>query len=210
MNRWSKDDVDKLKMIFHKTTNKELCNIFQGRTACAIWKKAKKLGLKRDEEIVSKNRSIGRIWTHNKQKNHQGYVLIYKQGHPRADKYGRVFEHIVVWEEANKTSVPNGCVIHHINGIKTDNRVENLQLYTISEHTKYHNKNRVYSEKTKLKMSKKAKERFKDITNHPLYKQVDVKNMVEELRIGNTVKSVCKKFNISKNTFYRRIKKGEI
>jgi HNH endonuclease len=60
----------------------------------------------------------GRISTH-------GYVFLYAPDHPRArDRH--VFEHIIVWEKAHNKSLPDGWVIHHLNGIRNDNRINNL------------------------------------------------------------------------------------
>lgn len=54
-----------------------------------------------------------------------GYIYIRSIGHPRAQNNGYVREHILVWEAANRP-LPKVWVIHHLNGIKNDNRLENL------------------------------------------------------------------------------------
>lgn len=63
-----------------------------------------------------------------------GYVRLLKPGHHRATKKGYVFEHIFLWEEANQKSLPIGWVIHHLNGIKYDNRLVNLVALPDKKH----------------------------------------------------------------------------
>lgn len=47
-------------------------------------------------------------------------------------------DYIRVWEETNNMEVPKGYCIHHINQNKLDNRIENLQLMTQTEHKIWH------------------------------------------------------------------------
>lgn len=47
------------------------------------------------------------------------------------------FEHVLVWE-SHHGPVPNGYELHHRNGNKLDNRIDNLQLVTRLEHKRIH------------------------------------------------------------------------
>jgi len=53
-------------------------------------------------------------------------------------RYGvQVYEHRVVWEDANGP-IPPGHHVHHRNGNKLDNRLENLELLTHGDHIRLH------------------------------------------------------------------------
>jgi hypothetical protein len=45
-----------------------------------------------------------------------------------------VSEHRMIWEKINNKNLPNGWIVHHLNGIKTDNRPENLFAMDRSKH----------------------------------------------------------------------------
>jgi hypothetical protein len=67
-----------------------------------------------------------------------GYVLIYYPDHPLADVNGEVYEHRLVAEEIAGRQLTEGEVVHHINGIKHDNRPENLMVFpSHGDHIRY-------------------------------------------------------------------------
>ena len=147
----------------------------------------------------------------NKQRNgrhrtKKGYIVILKPEHPRADTNGFVFEHIIVWEEMHGCPVGDGFCVHHINGKKDDNRPENLVRMTHGEHTVFHHTGKKRNAETKRALSEKAKKRFENNKeNHPMFKAVDVEEMIAFRNSGHTVNEVCKKYGICKRTFYNKV-----
>lgn len=135
----------------------------------------------------------------------KGYVLEHHPGHHRANKSGFVLAHIIAYERYTGTKVPDGFVIHHINGIKTDNSPENLKMMPTGEHSKLHNKLRRHSEETKSKISAKTKARLSDPSMHPRFLPLDIEAIKEDRTLGLGVKQICQKYGISKYTYYARI-----
>lgn len=89
-------------------------------------------------------------------KTNYGYYAIYSPNHPFKDSGNRVKEHRLVVEAHyslfdikyfceidGKFYLKPDVEVHHINEIKTDNRIENLIPLTKVEHTRLHNNKKI-------------------------------------------------------------------
>ena len=72
-----------------------------------------------------------------------GYIKINCPEHPFSDCCGYIFQHRLVMEKKIGRYLRKDEFVHHINGIKTDNRPGNLQMFdSHSAHRLEHLKNR--------------------------------------------------------------------
>ena len=113
----------------------------------------------------------------------------YRYNHFRNE---RTKEHIAVWEEYYGIRLPQGCVIHHINQKKDDNRIENLTCMTLSAHMKLHTTGenhpffgKHHTEESKRKISESKKGKYLG-ENNPNYGRHHTDETKEKLRLANS------------------------
>ncbi len=77
-------------------------------------------------------------WNGGSSVDGDGYVSIWMPGHPSARKSGRVLEHRLVMEAHLGRTLRADEVVHHRNGDRADNRIENLEVFASNaEHLRH-------------------------------------------------------------------------
>lgn len=81
-------------------------------------------------------------WRGGHRLSSDGYMMILCPEHPYKDSGGYVFEHRLVMEEKLGRYLTEKEVVHHKNYNKTDNRIENLDLFPNQKaHAAWHIRN---------------------------------------------------------------------
>lgn len=139
--------------------------------------------------------------------NWKGGKYIDKLGYVNMRINGRqTKEHTVIIEKEIGRCMNKNEVVHHVNGIRNDNRIENLRLMTNSEHTKLHKIGKLASEKTKklLRCLRKGTN-FKE--KHNQWKRdITEEKINKALLVFDTQKEASKFLGIHPETLRRRIK----
>ncbi len=128
----------------HTPWNKGLTGIKTSSKGQKAWNKGK-TGLQ--DYMNTSGLKKGRGWWKGKvgksaanyktgrKKNHNGYIVLLEEG---TGEYKR-FEHRVIMEKHLGRELKKEEVVHHINNIKDDNRIENLMLFeNQKKHIKHH------------------------------------------------------------------------
>lgn len=88
--------------------------------------KRKRNNIFSDEDIKIAPRGSGTLTKH-------GYRQIICKGHPNARRDGGMFEHVLVMATHLGRPLHSQENVHHKNGIRDDNRIENLELWSRSQ-----------------------------------------------------------------------------
>ena len=79
------------------------------------------------------------MWKGGRTISSKGYVLIRVEGHPKAYAHGHyIQEHDLVMERSLGRYLYDYEVVHHKDGNRQNNNIENLELMTRGEHSAYH------------------------------------------------------------------------
>lgn len=99
-------------------------------------------------------------------------------------------------------------VVHHRNENPRDNRIENLEIKSLSEHSRDHRIGKPLSEETKQKMSKKMAEKYQG-EGHPQSKltEILVREIRARLNVGVKVRALAIELNLS-HTIISQVGRG--
>ncbi len=72
-------------------------------------------------------------WKGGRRITKDGYIMVYQPKHPHAiHRY--ILEHRLIMEKKLGRLLKRSDIVHHLNGIRTDNRPENLVAVTPKSH----------------------------------------------------------------------------
>jgi hypothetical protein len=131
--QWNKDELQRLYWDEGLNLREIGCKL--GVVSQAVLQTMKKFGIKRRTKSEVTRGEKHYNWKGGRYLHKDGYVYVKAENHPRKSNRGYVFEHVLIVEKHLNRFLRKGEVVHHFNGIKTDNRIENLIVMRQQDHS---------------------------------------------------------------------------
>ena len=98
------------------------------------------IGFKRSEETKNKlSKALTLSWSTKKKSDKNDYQSMRVKFHPNAGKSGLIKKHRIIMERHIGRLLSRDEVVHHIDGNKRNNSIDNLMLFKDrNEHKKFH------------------------------------------------------------------------
>lgn len=118
-------DLEPVFGVCSKTLRKQLRRLNIIRERDEVTRLSWKCGAKKYNPISIRKGIESSNWKGGRFYDSKGYVLIYVgEGGRYNNRYD--YEHVLVWEKTHGKRLSEDYLIHHLNGIRDDNRPENL------------------------------------------------------------------------------------
>lgn len=125
---------DEAVRLYHEGHSREMIGKIMGHGTRTVHNALARMGIPEDELFQRRDlRGEKRHnWAGGRRHNSSGYIGIWQDENPEfpemCDKKGYVLEHRLVMARSLGRPLEDSETVHHINGDRTDNRLENLQL----------------------------------------------------------------------------------
>lgn len=144
---WTQEQIGMLHSLYPNERSVDVAKKI-GRSKSAVDHMASRLQIKKDKAVMYAIRSVAMKGQSSgnfkgyRRRTSKGYVTLYRPNEPGTDRNGLIMEHRYMMSLHIGRALRNDEAVHHINGIKNDNRLDNLLLMTVGEHSALHNKQR--------------------------------------------------------------------
>jgi hypothetical protein len=125
-----------------------------------------------------------------------------KRGQVMPGKYSRIgqkYEHRIIWEKHNG-KIPSGYIVHHIDGNRINNNIDNLELLPKKQHDFL---------STKTTWAKRKDGKLK-MPFSPREKQIDIKKAIELLEIHGSIRKVAEILKITHSPLSHKLKMNNV